>query len=31
MSTSKAQLIDAIAKEADLSKAKAKQAIDFTL
>ena len=31
MSTSKAQLIDAMAKEADLSKAKAKQAIDLTL
>ena len=31
MSTSKAQLIDAMAKEANLSKAKAKQAIDLTL
>ena len=31
MSKSKAQLIDAMAKEADLSKAKAKQAIDLTL
>jgi DNA-binding protein HU-beta len=31
MSISKAQLIDAIAKENDLSKAKAKQAIDLTL
>lgn len=31
MSTSKAQLIGAMAKEADLSKAKAKQAIDLTL
>ncbi len=31
MSTSKAQLIDAMAKEADLSKAKAKQAIELTL
>jgi len=31
MSTSRAQLIDAMAKEANLSKAKAKQAIDLTL
>lgn len=31
MSISKAQLIDAMAKENDLSKAKSKQAIDLTL